>query len=37
MEAEESSITVLDIAIKAKSKKEVFRILTTEGELYLPP
>ena len=32
-----ASITISDIAIKARSKKEVYNVLTVEGELYLPP
>ena len=30
-------ITVIDLSSKAKSEKELFRILTTKGVLYLPP
>ena len=30
-------ITLNDISIKARSKKEVYLVLTVEGDLYLPP
>ena len=30
-------LTVTDVGVKAKSKLEVYRILTTEGGIYLPP
>ena len=30
-------ITLNDISIKARSKKEVYLVLTVEGGLYLPP
>ena len=30
-------ITISDIVIHAKSKKEVYHVLTVEGGLYLPP
>ena len=30
-------LTVTDVGIKAKSKLEVYRVLTTEGGVYLPP
>ena len=33
----EEEITISDIAIRAKSKKEIFHVLTVEGGLYLPP
>ena len=33
----EKEITLNDIAIRAKSKKEVYQVLTIEGGLYLPP
>ena len=33
----EKDITISDIAIHAKSKKEVYHVLTVEGGLYLPP
>ena len=33
----EKEITISDIAIHAKSKKEIFHVLTVEGGLYLPP
>ena len=29
--------TVLDVRIKAKSKLEIYRVLTPEGGIYLPP
>ena len=32
----EREITINDISIKAKSKKEVYMILTVEGGIYLP-
>ena len=31
------SFTLNDVAIKARSKKEVYYVLTTEGGIYLPP
>ena len=37
MEEEKTPFTVTDISIKAKSKIELYRILTTEGDVYLPP
>ena len=30
-------ITLNDVSVKAKSKKEVYSVLTVEGGLYLPP
>ena len=33
----EKEITISDIVIHAKSKKEIFHVLTVEGGLYLPP
>ena len=33
----EKEITINDIAIHAKSKKEIYHVLTVEGGLYLPP
>ena len=30
-------ITINDIALHAKSKKEVYDVLTIEGGIYLPP
>ena len=33
----EKSFTLNDVAIKARSKKEVYYVLTTEGGIYLPP
>ena len=33
----EKEITLNDISIKAKSKREVYNVLTVEGGLYLPP
>ena len=33
----DKDITINDISLKAKSKKEVYPVLTTEGGLYLPP
>ena len=37
MEEELPDLTVNEIGAKAKSKQEVYRILSTEGEIYLPP
>ena len=37
MEEEKTPFTVTDISIKAKSKIELYRILTIEGDVYLPP
>ena len=34
---EETQITVLDLGVKAKSKREVYRLLSTEGDVYMPP
>ena len=34
---EEARITVLDLGIKARSKREVYRLLSTDGDVYLPP
>ena len=34
---EEARITVLDLGIKARSKREVYRLLSTDGDEYLPP
>ena len=36
MEEEKSPFTVTDISIKAKSKIKLYRILTIEGDVYLP-
>ena len=33
----EKEITINDIAIHARSKKEIYHVLTAEGGLYLPP
>ena len=33
----EKTLTLNDVAIKAKSKKEIYFVLTTEGAIYLPP
>ena len=33
----EKDITISDITIHAKNKKEVYHVLTVEWELYLPP
>ena len=33
----EKTLTLNDVGIKAKSKKEVYFVLTTEGAIYLPP
>ena len=33
----EKEITISDIAIRAKNKKEIFHVRTVEGSLYLPP
>ena len=33
----EKSFTLNDVAIKARSKKEVYYVLATEGGIYLPP
>ena len=33
----EKDITISDIDILAKSKKEIYHVLTAEGGLYLPP
>ena len=37
MEEELPDLTVYEIDAKAKSKQEVYRILLTKGEIYLPP
>ena len=37
MDEEEEKLTVLDCGVKGKSKIEIYRILTTEGGVYLPP
>ena len=37
MEETKNRLTVTDISIRAKSKVELYRVLTTEGEVYLPP
>ena len=31
------NLNLQEIGLKAKSKAEIYRILTVEGELYLPP
>ena len=36
MEANEE-LTILDIALKCRSKKELYSVLTTKGNIYLPP
>ena len=33
----EKDITINDISLKAKSKKEAYSVLTSEGGIYLPP
>ena len=33
---EQSSLNLNDLSIKARTKNEVYRILTTEANLYLP-
>ena len=33
----EKKLTINDVAIKAKSKKEIYYVLTCEGGIYLPP
>ena len=35
--AESRAITISEIGVKARSKKEVCMVLTVEGRLYLPP
>ena len=30
-------LTIADVTVKAKSKVEVYRVLKTEGGVYLPP
>ena len=37
MEEEKNNLIVTDVAVKAKSKLELYRILTTEGDVFLPP
>ena len=32
-----SSLPVSEVALKSKSKKEIYDLLTTEGDIYLPP
>ena len=34
---EQSNINLNQLAIKARTKNEMYRILTTEANLYLPP
>ena len=33
----EESIATNELATKAKSKNEIYRLLATEGKVYLPP
>ena len=33
----ETEITINDISIKARSKKEIYMVLSLEGGIYLPP
>ena len=37
MNQNQDKFTVLDVGIKAKSKLEIYWVLTTEGGIYLPP
>ena len=37
MEEGKNNLTVTDVAVKAKSRLELYRILTTEGDVFLPP
>ena len=37
MNQNQDIFTVLDVRIKAKSKLEIYRVLTPEGDIYLPP
>ena len=37
MEETKDHLTVYSLGIKARSKIEVYRLLTTEGGVYLPP
>ena len=37
MEETKDQLTVYSLGIKARSKIEVYRLLTTEGGVYLPP
>ena len=37
MEERKDILKVTDLSIKAKSKIELYRILTTEGDVILPP
>ena len=37
MEERKDILKVTDLSIKAKSKIELYRILTTEGDVFLPP
>ena len=37
MEERKEILKITYISIKAKSKIEIYRILTTEGDVYLPP
>ena len=34
---EKKRVNLLDLGSKARSKPELFRLLTAEGQLYLPP
>ena len=34
---ERGSLTTMEFGVKARSKNEVYRLLATEGNLYLPP
>ena len=37
MEVDNAALTINEVGSKAKFKLEVYRILTTEGGVYLPP
>ena len=37
MEKQGDTITTNDLGTKAKSKNEVYRLLATEGNVFLPP
>lgn len=37
MEDDNDKLPVVDCGVKARSKIEVYRVLTTEGGVYLPP
>ena len=34
---EKSTINLKEIGVRAQSKAEIYRVLVTEGELFLPP